>query len=135
WPTTVRRITDSYGWRTHPITGIWGFHDGIDIAASMGSPIYATDSGTIVLQKFAKLAAKDIVYYYGDNYVFINHHNGIVSFYGHCSARASGIKEGASVQRGQVIAYVGSKGKSTAAHLHFGVYVNGKAQNPLNYLH
>lgn len=132
WPVSGP-ITSPFGMRTNPATHAANdFHDGIDIGASYGTPIKAADAGTVLLS--LHLAAANMTAVYGSNYVFIDHHNGMVTFYGHCSARASGITEGAQVTKGQVIAYVGSEGNSTGPHLHFGVYINGKAQDPRNYL-
>lgn len=132
WPVSSHTISCSYGPRINPYTHKSGFHDGVDIAASMGAPIYAAASGTVRLD--LGIAAANMEAVYGNSYVFIEHDNGVITFYGHCARRAAGLADGQTVKRGQVIAYVGSQGYSTGPHLHFGVYVNGDAQNPLKYI-
>lgn len=116
WPTRGT-LTSKFGSR-------WGgFHAGIDIGAPQGTPIYAADGGTVTM------AGR----YYGyGNLVIINHKNGYSTYYGHCSAIY--VKEGQSVTKGQSIAAVGHTGDAYGNHVHFEVRVNGKPQNPLNYL-
>ncbi len=102
--------------------GYYG-HKGLDISASYGTPIYAADSGTVILSKW-----------YGDygNCVMIEHDNGIVTLYGHASYLH--VYAGQRVTQGQQIADVGSTGRSTGNHLHFEVRINGVCMNPINYL-
>ena len=99
-------------------------HKGLDIAASYGTPIKATASGTV---KYAG--------YYGGygNFVVIDHGNGIETCYGHCSS--INVSVGKSVEAGDVIAKVGSTGNSTGNHCHFEVRVNGTQVNPQKYLY
>ena len=121
WPAPgYRRISSKFGWRS------WSqsYHKGIDIAAPMGANIVASNSGTVVTSSFN-------VGGYG-NYVIIDHGGGYMTVYGHLSRRSVGV--GQKVSRGQVVGLCGSTGRSTGPHLHFEIRVNGKAQNPLNYL-
>ena len=123
WPTDSRYITSEFGGRIHPITGIYTGHTGIDIGASYGSPVYAAESGTVILADW-----------YGGygNAVIIDHGSGISTLYGHNSSLA--VSAGQTVSRGQVIASCGSTGWSTGPHVHFEVRINGEYVNPLSYL-
>ena len=123
WPVASKTITSSYGWRTHPIFKDKRFHDGIDISENNNKPIWAVASGTILKAQWKEG--------YG-NYVEIDHGNGLHSFYGHLNSY--NVKIGDYVQQGQEIGKVGSTGYSTGNHLHFGVFNNGKIDNPLKYL-
>ena len=130
WPTNKGyRISSYWGWRTSPIYGGREWHSGIDIAGTgKGSPVYATNNGTIILREY--------VYSYG-NYIIINHNNGYYSLYAHMNGFAKGLKVGSTVSRGQVIGYVGSSGLSTGPHLHFEIRNCERYscnQNPLIYL-
>ncbi|WP_198142788.1 peptidoglycan DD-metalloendopeptidase family protein [Syntrophomonas zehnderi] len=100
-----------------------GRHSGIDIAGSAGSAVRAADSGTVV---FAGRQGG-----YG-NFIIINHGNGLVTRYAHCSSL--NVSAGQSVASGQTIGTRGSTGRSTGPHLHFEVLANGRFVNPLNYL-
>lgn len=123
WPTDSRYITSEFGGRIHPITGIYTGHTGIDIGASYGDPVYAAESGTVILADW----------YGGYGYaVIIDHGSGISTLYGHNSSLS--VSAGQTVSRGQVIANVGSTGWSTGPHCHFEVRVNGEYVNPMGYL-
>ncbi len=100
------------------------YHHGIDIAAPIGTPIYAVASGQVI--KAVKLE-----WSYGW-YLVIAHDNGFEGLYAHCSQFAVGV--GDRVERGEVIAYMGSTGRTTGPHLHFELSLNGQVVNPLNYL-
>ena len=118
-------ITSEYGYRTDPITGEKSkFHAGVDIAYPAGTPISAVESGTVETVIYS-----DTGYGY---HLILNHGNGVKTLYGHCSAIC--VKEGDRVSKGQVIAKVGSTGKSTGSHLHLNLYVNGNTVNPLKYI-
>lgn len=130
WPTKKNyRISSYFGWRTSPITGGREMHAGIDIAGTgLGSPVYATNNGTIMTITY--------VYSYG-NYIIIDHNNGYYSTYAHMNGFAKGLKVGSTVSRGQVIGYVGSTGYSTGPHLHFEIRTCPRyacVVNPLPYL-
>lgn len=116
WPV-VGQITSPYGRRGRE------FHSGIDIAQSRGTPVRASNSGTVT---FAGWRGG-----YG-NLVIINHGGGIETYYAHNSA--INVSVGQQVEKGQQIAKVGSTGKSTGNHLHFEIRINGSPVNPLNYL-
>lgn len=123
WPTTSRLITSYFGYRVHPIYGTTRFHAGIDIAAPYGAPIYAAESGKVILASW----------YDGYGYcIIIDHGDGVSTLYAHCSSII--VKKGQYVSKGQTIGYVGSTGNSTGPHLHFEVIINGNPVNPLNYL-
>lgn len=103
----------------------WGRnHAGIDVGASVGTPIYAADNGTVVYSQYNDGG-------YG-NLVQIDHGNGFVTYYGHCSELL--VKVGDVVAKGDLIALVGNTGRSTGPHLHFEVRRNGEPQNPTDYL-
>ena len=120
-PVNGARISSNYGYRKHPILGYSKLHGGKDFAAPVGTPIFAAGSGTIVKAQFWSTWG---------NYVRIKHVNGYDTEYAHASKIAPGIKPGVKVRQGQVIAYVGSTGRSTGPHLHYGVLYNNKRINP-----
>ena len=122
-PCSYRALTSAYGWRVHPITGKNSFHNGVDLANSSGTPIYAAKSGTVTL------ASYNSVYGY---YVTINHGDGFSTLYGHMTHYV--VSAGQSVSGGQIIGYMGSTGWSTGPHLHFTVYYNGSTVNPMAYI-
>ena len=115
------KITSSFGKRTAPIANASTNHLGIDIGAAKGTPVYAANSGTATTGYNSE----------SGNYVKILGSDGITTFYGHLQLLL--VNNGDYVNAGEQIALVGSTGISTGAHLHFGVYENGKAQDPLNY--
>ena len=117
------RISDDYGYRTHPILGIQKFHSGVDMAAPSGSSILAAADGTVVAATYNATMG---------NYVMIDHGNGLYTIYMHASALY--VSSGQSVSAGSTIAAVGSTGRSTGAHLHFSVRQNGNYVSPWNYL-
>lgn len=125
WPLRngAGRISSGFGPRNSPTAGASSYHKGIDIAISSGTPIVAAGSGKVVTATYSSSAG---------NYVMISHGNRLYTVYMHCSRLA--VKVGDTVSKGQVIAYVGSTGISTGAHLHFGVSKNGSYVNPLNYV-
>ncbi len=123
WPTKATRITSAYGTRKDPITKKSSMHTGIDIGASMGSEIYAANSGTVIVAGWSSKG-------YG-NYVVIDHGGGKSTLYAHMSKIKT--SKGAKVTKGAVIGLVGSTGYSTGPHLHFEILINGKHTNPMNY--
>lgn len=125
WPAPqYTRISSEFGGRTHPVSGKYKYHSGMDLAAPGGSPILAAASGKVII-------AGNTGNGYG-NYVVIDHGGGITTLYGHCSKLL--VKKGQSVSRGQQIAKVGSTGLSTGNHLHFEVRVKGACVNPKKYI-
>ena len=123
WPLPGYSPGSAYGWRMHPIFNEMRFHAGEDIGAPSGTPILAADSGMATV-------IPDNGNGYG-NYIMINHGGGRVTLYAHMSAFA--ISNGATVNQGDVIGYVGSTGNSTGPHLHFEVRVNGATTDPKQY--
>lgn len=124
WPCpSSYRITSSYGYRVHPITGTKKLHNGVDIGASAGSSVVAAADGTVILAAYSSSAG---------NWIIIDHGGGISTVYMHNSSLS--VSSGTTVKKGQHIANVGSTGMSTGSHLHFGVRVNGSYVNPMSYL-
>ena len=122
-PCTWRRLTSPYGYRTHPTTGQWKFHNGVDLANSQGTPIYAVRSGKVTVATYGGT--------YG-YYVTINHGDGYSSLYAHMTHYV--VSKGDTVSKGQLIGYMGSTGRSTGPHLHFSIFYNGSSVNPMNYI-
>jgi len=118
WPTkSGYTISSYYGYRLS-VFGEGNFHSGLDIAGTgYGSPVYASNNGVIEEMKVYRDKRGNYTSY-GIS-VLINHNNGYYSLYGHMSGYASGLREGATVSRGQVIGYVGSTGWATGPHLHY----------------
>ena len=116
-------LTGTFGGRSDPFTGEPGFHQGLDISTPKGQPVYATADGIV-----------ESASYTGDygNLVVVKHDFGLATRYGHLSTYA--VTPGSSVKRGDVLGYVGSTGRSTGAHLHYEILVNGKLINPLQLL-
>ena len=117
------QVTDSYGYRIHPLTGKYSWHNGVDFAAGANTAILATKSGTVTT------AAYSGAWGY---YVVINHGDGYSSLYAHQPSLS--VSVGDYVTQGQTIGYVGSTGYSTGPHLHFTIYYNGADVNPFNYI-
>lgn len=116
-------LSSSVGRRTDPITGGEDYHQGLDISADAGSPVYATADGTV------NVARREGAY---GNLITIDHGYGLETRYGHLSKYE--VKAGAKVKRGDVIGRVGSTGRATGPHLHYEVRVNGRLLNPLQLL-
>ncbi len=110
-------FSSRFGWR-------WGrLHAGVDIANDVGTPIYSTAAGTIVMSEWHGA--------YG-YCVKIDHGNGMETLYGHCSELL--VDEGQRVRKGEMIALMGNTGRSTGPHVHYEVYVDGEVVNPAHYL-
>ncbi len=122
WPV-VGWLSSPYGARRDPFTGGADFHPGLDISADYGVPVHAPADGIV-----ASAGASGT---YG-NLVVIDHGYGITTRYGHLSRFAAAA--GDRVHRGDVIAYVGSTGRSTSSHLHYEILLNGQLTNPLKLL-
>lgn len=122
WPV-YGILTDSYGWRIHPVYGTEGFHDGMDISVPYGTPVVAAASG------YVTMAAYNGSYGYT---VRIDHGGGLSTDYCHLSEFA--VSVGDWVDGGQVIAYSGNSGVTTGPHLHFMVRVWGTTDDPANWL-
>jgi murein DD-endopeptidase MepM/ murein hydrolase activator NlpD len=123
WPVTGT-ITSPFGWRSNPFGGGPEFHQGLDIAAPMGTTVTAAAGGTVIMAQW-----------YGGygNYILIDNGGGYSTGYGHLSAIY--VSTGQAVQRGQAIGAVGSTGQSTGPHLHFEIRIAGKPVDPAPRLH
>ncbi len=117
------RISDDYGNRMHPTLGVEQFHNGIDLASPNGSPILAAYDGEVVAASYSGTMG---------NYIMIDHGDTLYTIYMHASALY--VSKGDLVTKGQQIAAVGSTGRSTGPHLHFGVRKNGSYVSPWGYL-
>ncbi len=114
---------DGYGWRIHPILHVREFHAADDVGAPLGTPIKAAASGTV---RYAAYNSG------GGNMIEIDHGNGFVTTYMHCSKLL--VTAGQKVTKGQIIGKVGSTGLSTESHLHFAVSYDGVPFNPTEIL-
>lgn len=112
-------ISSRYGWRDNPFVGKRTFHNGIDLASSQGTPIYAALDGTVSATGY------DVTY---GNYVIITHHSGYQTMYGHMSKILT--SKGKYVTTSTKIGLVGNTGQSTGPHVHFTVYKNRATINP-----
>ncbi len=120
-PIAFGRVSSGFGHRKHPILGYTKMHKGIDFAAPTGTPIYAAADGKV--ERAGRFSS------FG-NYVKIRHNSKLATAYAHTSRFAAGIRPGVRVKQGQVIAYVGTTGRSTGPHLHYEIFVNGVQVNP-----
>ncbi|AMA71766.1 MULTISPECIES: murein hydrolase activator EnvC family protein [Aneurinibacillus] len=125
WPVSGARMSSSFGYRIHPILHTRKFHDGTDLAAPQGTPIYAAADGVV--------ASTGYMNGYG-NTVIIYHGNGLSTLYAHIRHGGIVVSEGQEVKAGQKIAEVGSTGRATGPHLHFTVIRNGQKVDPMSYL-
>lgn len=123
-PVPSYTLTSPFGMRIHPIYGYEKMHQGVDLATSQGTPIYAAKSGKVTNASFQSGGA--------GYYVSINHGDGFTSVYMHMTHFI--VSPGQYVTTGQVIGYVGSTGASTGPHLHFGIAYNGSYINPMPYI-
>ena len=115
-------MRSGFGARHHPILGYTKMHTGIDWAAPMGTPIYASGNGEIEKAGWESGYGK---------YIRIKHANGYETAYGHMTAFARGMEPGKKVRQGQLIGFVGSTGLSTGAHVHYEILVNGRFVDPM----
>ena len=122
-PVERVNLTSDYGMRVHPVLGGRRSHKGIDLAAPVGTPIYATADGVV--------GRADWFSSYG-LYVAIEHGGNLETRYGHMSRL--NVAAGQQVRKGDIIGFVGTTGRSTGPHLHYEVRVAGEAVNPLPYL-
>lgn len=118
------KVTSEFGLRVDPITSASAGHTGLDMGAGKGTPIHAVQSGKVLFVRYKTTG-------YGYR-LAIDHGGGLVTLYGHCSEIL--VTEGQQVSAGDVIAKVGSTGRSTGNHLHLEFIQNGVPQNPRNYL-
>jgi len=123
-PVNDAIMRSGFGERNHPLLGVTKMHTGVDWAAHMGTPIFASGNGTIEKMGWEGGYGK---------YIRIRHANGYETAYGHMSAFARGMDAGVKVRQGQIIGFVGSTGLSTGAHVHYEILVNGRFVDPMRY--
>ena len=121
----LNRLASGFGYRVDPVYKTVKFHAGLDFAAPLGTPIYATADGVVRV-------AGNLGNGYG-NHVVIDHGYGYETLYGHMYR--IGVKNGRRVKRGEVIGYVGSTGKSTGPHCHYEVHKNGRPLDPVYFFY
>ena len=119
----LKHLASGFGYRTDPFTKVRKMHEGMDFSAKTGTPIYATGDGIIA-------RADNNASGYG-NHIVIRHGFGYETLYAHLSKYNA--RTGQHVNRGDIIGYVGSTGRSEAPHLHYEVHKDGKVVNPLNF--
>jgi murein DD-endopeptidase MepM/ murein hydrolase activator NlpD len=115
-------LTSGYGRRRSPFHDRLVQHRGLDYSVPKGSPIYATADGLVVFSGWRGSFGKTVI---------IDHGNGVMTVYAHASKLLA--KVGDSISRGAVVAKVGSTGRSTGPHLHYEIWVNGRATNPVHF--
>lgn len=119
WPASGR-ISSHFGYRSNPFTGLRTFHSAVDIVLSSGTKVKATSGGRIADTGYNSVFG---------NYIIMKHDSGYQSLYAHLSHIS--VKEGAQVSQGSVIGLSGNTGQSTGPHLHFSIFRNGQAIDPL----
>jgi murein DD-endopeptidase MepM/ murein hydrolase activator NlpD len=119
WPLTGK-LSSGFGWRYDPFTSLRSFHAGLDISVPMGSPVKVATDGRVSSMGYNSV--------YG-NFLIVTHAENYQTMYAHLSRIT--VKNGVAVNQGTIIARSGNSGRSTGPHLHFAVYKNGRAINPL----
>ena len=122
-PVSYKRLESPFGNRTAPTAGASSFHQGVDLSAAQGTPVYASRGGQVSTATYGSAAGY---------YVKINHMDGFSSIYMHLTNYV--VSAGQNVSQGQLIGYVGNTGVATGYHLHFGIMYNGAYVNPANYV-
>lgn len=128
-PVASPVVTSSFGWRIHPTTHERKRHEGMDFGGSIGTPIHAVAGGTVVFADWEKRSNPGAGY---GLYTKIDHGNGFVSLYAHLSGIR--VQLGQQISQGQQIGAMGSTGRSTGPHLHFGLMRGGTFVNPASLL-
>jgi murein DD-endopeptidase MepM/ murein hydrolase activator NlpD len=121
-PVAFNRISSGFSMRVHPVFGTWKKHEGVDMAAPLGTPIKASGDGVV---DFVGTQNG-----YG-NFVVLKHWSNYSTAYGHMSRFASGLRRGQKVSQGDVIGYVGTTGWATGPHLHYEFRIGGHATDPM----
>src|SRR5690554_2319815 len=119
----LTRVASGFGYRTDPFTKATKFHYGMDFTSPRGTPVYATGDGVVS-------RADNTATGYG-NHIVIDHGYGYESLYGHLYKY--NVRKGQKVQRGDLIGFVGSTGRSEAPHLHYEVFKDNERINPINF--
>ena len=123
WPLNSKSISSGYGYRNHPMTKKWHFHKGVDIRSNKGTPVFAAQSGKVIIKRKSKT--------YG-NLIAIAHSKGFVTLYAHNSKIL--VNKGDKVSKNQRIALVGSTGLATGPHLHFEIRRYNKNIDPFQFM-
>ena len=121
-PVAFNRISSGFSMRVHPVFGTWKKHEGVDMAAPLGTPIKASGDGVV---EFVGTQNG-----YG-NFVVLKHWSNYSTAYGHMSRFATGLRRGQKVSQGDVIGYVGTTGWATGPHLHYEFRIGGRATDPM----
>ncbi len=122
WPARGR-ISSPFGFRSNPFTGLRTYHSAVDIVVNLGTSIKATNDGRVADTGYNSVFG---------NYIILKHDSGYQSLYAHLSK--INVKEGSYISKGSVIGLSGNTGQSTGPHLHFSLFKNGQALDPLKYL-
>ena len=123
-PISYTRFSSPFGMRLHPVYGDYRLHNGVDLSAPEGTPIYASRAGQVIVATYGAS---------GGNYVMIDHMDGTyTTMYLHMTRYV--VSVGQNVAAGELIGYCGSTGVSTGPHLHFSIFKNGVAVNPADYI-
>ena len=123
-PISYTRFSSPFGMRLHPVYGDYRLHNGVDLSAPEGTPIYASRAGQVIVATYGAS---------GGNYVMIDHMDGTyTTMYLHMTRYV--VHVGQNVAAGELIGYCGSTGVSTGPHLHFSIFKNGVAVNPADYI-
>ena len=117
------RLTSGYGWRSDPFTGVRRFHAAIDLAAPVGTPLFAATDGRVASLGYNSVYGK---------YIILSHSDGYQTMYAHLNEYRT--EKGVRISQGARIGDVGNTGYSTGSHVHFAVFKNGRALNPLTLL-
>lgn len=121
---TRGRISSRFGLRGDPFTGVNRFHNGVDLAGSIGTPVVAAMSGKVSMVGFNPNFGR---------YVILTHGEGFQTLYGHLDSFQ--VRKGARVKQGELIGRMGNSGYSTGSHLHFAIFLKGEPVDPFRYLH
>jgi len=124
-PVMVGRLKSRFGNRIDPFLDVMRHHDGIDIAAEIGTPVYAPADGVVITVQNDRVG-------YG-RHILIDHGYGVQTLYGHLST--IDVKVGQKIKRWDKIGEVGRSGKATGYHLHYEVMVNERPLDPMNYIY
>jgi len=123
YPVRGARLTSPFGWRNDPFTGVRRHHAAIDLAAPLGTPIMAAKNGRVSALGYDRVFG---------NFIILSHANGFQTLYAHL--HTINVRRDEQVRQGARIGTVGSTGLSTGPHLHFAIYRNNRAVNPLDFL-
>lgn len=126
YPVKIRRLSDGFGMRKHPLTGKKKHHNGVDFPVDVGTPIYATADGAVEYAGYHKKSGFGYL-------VIINHNFGFKSYYAHMKKRPK-VRSGQLVRKGEQIGQSGNSGMSTGPHLHYEVRYLFKPLNPVPFL-